>query len=233
MLKTLGTDVSKWQPSIDWTAASSEGVRFAICRATRGEAYVDPMFEKHVTDAAAEDVLTGSYHFFRTDGDPVKQALSYYSVAGVMGMDLPPVIDFEALHGDTAPSDAITKALEFIETTEELWNRGCVVYTFPAFWTALGDPEAPAFGEHPLWIAHWGVETPKLPKPWSKWLLWQFDGDGGKNLPGGVVADFNWFDGAESDLRLFCKRQMPTLPPSGPGAPANNVQLDGGGGVAR
>ena len=54
MIRTLGTDVSKWQPSIDWAAASADGVRFVICRATRGESYVDPMFETHRAEAAVQ-----------------------------------------------------------------------------------------------------------------------------------------------------------------------------------
>lgn len=233
MVKTLGTDVSKYQPGIDWPAAWADGVRFAICRATRGETYVDPMFEKHATDAAAENVLTGSCHLFRTDGDPIRQALSYYAVAGYLGMDLPPVIQFGAVHGDTTPEDAISRAFDFITATEELWNRGCAVYTSPAFWTLLGDPEAPIFGERPLWVAHPGVNAPKLPKPWGNWLLWQFDGDGGRTLPNGVIADFNWFSGDEDELRMYCKRQKPTLPPFGPTEPADFPDPGDTGGAAR
>lgn len=220
MSKTLGTDVTNWQPSIDWSAARASGVRFAFCRATRGENYVDPMFEKHATDAAAEQMLTGSYHVFRTDGDPDLQALSYYTAAGSFRADLPPVIDFRSLYGDMEPAAALERALHFVIATEQLWNRGCVVRTSPAFWSLLGRSFTSELGRCPLWIAHERVEAPVIPKPWGKWLFWQFDGDGRRNLPHSVVADFHWFHGDEEMLRLYCKWRMPVLlPPDAEGEP--------------
>lgn len=215
MTRTLGTDISRYQPSIDWPAAIVQGVRFVICQATQGATYVDPMYEKHLTDASTEGLLTGSRHIFRTDRDPELQALNYFSVAGSLGTDLPPVLDFAALHGGTAPAEALTRALAFLEATEKLWNRGCVVSTCPAFWTLLGDPPAPAFGKRLLWIEHCGADAPEIPEPWIHWFLWQFDDDGGRMaLPHGVPAGFHWFDGDEETLRLFCRWRLPALLPA-------------------
>lgn len=210
MIRTLGTDIHRHPLRIDWPDVSTQGVRFAIVQATEGATHVDPMFEKHLTDASAEGLLTGSHHVFHTDRDPELQALNYFSVAGPMGTDLPPVLTFATLHGDTAPVNALARALAFLQVTEWLWNRECVVRTSPAFWTLLGDPSAPDFGARPLWIAHGGVDAPRIPRPWTRWSLWQFDVDGRcMALPPGVPAGFNWFDGDEEALRAFCRGRLP------------------------
>lgn len=41
----------------------------------------------------------------------------------------------------------------------------------------LGHGTQPGLAEHPLWIAEYGVAAPQLPAGWSRWHLWQYQGD--------------------------------------------------------
>jgi len=209
MKRTLGIDISKCQRGFNWPAVYAEGVRFSVCRATEGTTLVDPRFEDNHTGAESAGILTGSYHDFRPHKDPELQARHYYKIAGER-THLPPAIHFDTLNG-VSGEDAFFRARRFVEITEVLWDRPCMISTYHVFWLLLGDPCAPDFGDRALWIAHYTAKEPTIPRPWSKWTFWQFDGEDGQLLPGGVDSDFNWFDGSEEDLRTFCRQSMPTV----------------------
>ncbi len=49
-----------------------------------------------------------------------------------------------------------------------------IIYTGPTFWNQNMDRE---FGDYPLWISEYGVETPHVPAGWNAWQLWQWRGD--------------------------------------------------------
>lgn len=204
----LGTDVSKNQgPKLDWGAIAATGVRFAFCKATEHIGYIDPSFSNHVAGAASAGLFVGSYHVLRPEADPQRQAERYFQVAGGRG-PLPPVLDFE-LTGKLPGPEVLRRGFAFLEATEALWGRPCIVYTANWFWQLIGNPDAPHFAARALWVAHYGVKEPTLPRPWRDrgWALWQFDGNGGRRLPG-VDGDFNWFRGTEDDLRALCDRTV-------------------------
>lgn len=93
------------------------------------------------------------------------------------------------------------------------------LYTYDWWWACVRDG-APGYGypkgadvswaaEYPLWMAwytnKWPNEgdKPRIPKPWSSWEFWQFDGNGGLRLPNGVDSDFCVFNGDEAGLRAL------------------------------
>ena len=59
-----GTDVSKYQTAVDWTAARSKGISFVFIKATEGGDRVDDQFQEHWRNARAAGVPRGAYHFF-------------------------------------------------------------------------------------------------------------------------------------------------------------------------
>lgn len=98
-----------------------------------------------------------------------------------------------------------------------LTGKKPILYTYDWWWAAVreGLPSAGFHqgadvswaAEYPLWMA-WYInrwphegERPKIPKPFTDWLFWQFDGDGGLRLPNGIDSDFCVFNGDESALR--------------------------------
>jgi lysozyme len=210
---TLGIDVSTHRGgSIAWSALAEAGVRFSFCKATEHLALRDETFERHADDAASAGLLVGSFHFFRPEVDPERQARHYHAVAHGRVV-LPPVLDFENLRGVT-PAEALRRAVAFVEATEALWGRTCVIHTYPSFWSSLGDPASPELGARPLWIAHHGADQPRLPSPWSRWQWWQFDANGRGRLPEGIETHVNWFAGTELELQRQARVDASTPRPS-------------------
>jgi lysozyme len=204
----LGTDVSAAQGGhLDWPAVAAGGVRFAFCKATEHVGFVDSTFARNVVASAQAGLIAGSYHVLHPDADVQRQAKHYFDVAAGRS-ELPPVLDLE-LTGGLAGPEVARRAFAFIEATEALWGRPCTVYTAQWFWSLIGDPPGPEFGERPLWVAHYGVKSPAIPRPWRErgWAIWQFDGNGGRRLPG-VDGDFDYFNGVEDDLRVYCEQTL-------------------------
>jgi lysozyme len=177
---------------------------------------VDPQWERNLAGAEEAGLVTGSYHYLWPSRSPEEAANLYFRAAGGK-TELPPVLDFETLKGMKA-ADAAFVAWKFVQLTEEKWGRPCMVYTYPSFWDALYagrlggmrvDDRQKIYdlAERDLWIAHYGVRQPKVPLPFQKYKIWQYDGDGGEKLkqPDGriVDVDFNWFDG---DLLDYVKK---------------------------
>ncbi len=223
----LGIDVSFAQgKGLPWKDIASSGVEFAIIRTGQGTRIIDGSYENHRDGALDARLWVGTYHFFEPDADPVAQARQYHRL-GAFGTQLPPVLDFEALRG-VAPGLALERAVTWCEETAQLWGEQPILYTYPNFWENElkgGDRLA----HLRLWIAHYGVEKPWLPKAWDKagWTLWQFDGDGGKRLPGGKDSDFVWSTLSPEDLALGAGPGCLDTPPAYPGEPGWKLCQDG------
>ena len=87
--RPMGTDVSGYQPSINWTTVKNAGVSFAWTKATEGTSYRNPYFEAQEWGATNVGIYIGAYHFARPFGgaalslvrfNPVK-ASYYWAVA--------------------------------------------------------------------------------------------------------------------------------------------------------
>jgi len=68
--RPMGTDVSSFQPTINWSSMRTDGLSFAWTKATEGTYYQDAYFVSHVNGAKAAGVLIGAYHFARPGYDP-------------------------------------------------------------------------------------------------------------------------------------------------------------------
>jgi GH25 family lysozyme M1 (1,4-beta-N-acetylmuramidase)/alpha-tubulin suppressor-like RCC1 family protein len=68
--RPLGTDVSGYQPSINWTTVKNAGVAFAWAKATEGTDYVNPDFTAQETGAKSVGIYIGAYHYARPSSHP-------------------------------------------------------------------------------------------------------------------------------------------------------------------
>lgn len=82
-----------------------------------------------------------------------------------------------------------------------------MIYTSPGFWNSYGKIKGSnrfdqKWAYFPLWVAHYGCDSPMVPKPWKKWLFWQYSatGDGVKFGAESKGLDMNWFNGDLTDL---------------------------------
>lgn len=201
--RPLGTDVSGYQPSINWSSVKSAGVSFAWSKATEGTGYISPYFAGQESGAQSVGVLIGAYHYARYDlntglGGADAEAAYFWSTANPYiksgGAYLMPMLDVEQ-----APSSGET------QSTVSAWvNEWCqhlvniagsngvvvrpVVYTYISFASSWLNSTVTQW---PLWMANYNGQNaqtgaPSGLSPWSSWNFWQY-------------ADTNW-SGGDSDV---------------------------------
>ena len=209
-----GIDVSKWQGTIDWSAAATE-IDFAFIRVSDGLNFFDGQFDANWDGARANGVVRGAYQFFRPTLDPVAQADLLLSTMGPLEPgDLPPVIDVET--SDGASPSQVNDAIEaWIHRVEGELGVKPIIYTSWGLWSSLTGDTA-RFSSYPLWVANWEVSCPSVPNAWGAWAFWQHTDSGSvRGIDGDV--DENVFNGSYDDLIAFVGAE--------PGSSGNN---DGG-----
>ncbi len=128
--RPLGTDVSSFQPSINWTTVKNGGVVFAWAKATQGTGYVNPDFTSQESGATSVGIYIGAYHYAQPSSDPNitgansadSEAAHFWSVAGgyvkAGGGYLVPMLDWE--------DPAATNGAGFTVTQMSAWvNEWC------------------------------------------------------------------------------------------------------------
>ena len=63
-----GIDVSHYQHTITWSSVASDGIDFAILKATEGQTYVDPTFAYNDSQAQLSGIPVGAYHVWTRRG---------------------------------------------------------------------------------------------------------------------------------------------------------------------
>jgi GH25 family lysozyme M1 (1,4-beta-N-acetylmuramidase) len=218
-----GIDTSHYQhaPSLDWAKVKGDGVAFAFLKATEGTTFTDPYFASDWSSTRSNGIYRGAYHFARPSvGSADNQAAYFASVIGPQTGrgTLPPVLDLEST-GGLSRSRLITWTSNFLKATEQLTGRVPIVYVSPAFWEDhLAN--STAFHHYPLWIAHYGVSSPRVPGGWPAWTFWQTNSTGRvQGISGRVDSDL--FNGDLTGLKKLALAYDPqpallTLAPSNP-----------------
>jgi len=100
---TLGIDVSKYQPSINWSSVKGSGVNFVIIRcgyrgSSTGVLVQDPYFVSHIKGAKAAGLKVGVYFFTTalTESEAIEEASMCAYLCGGYGIDYPVFIDVES-----------------------------------------------------------------------------------------------------------------------------------------
>lgn len=100
---TLGIDVSKYQPSINWASVKASGVNYVIIRcgyrgSSTGVLVEDPYFRTHIKGAKAAGLKVGVY-FFTTalnEAEAVEEASMCAYLCSGYGIDYPIFMDCES-----------------------------------------------------------------------------------------------------------------------------------------
>lgn len=202
-----GVDVSGYSGTVDWTTVLDAGHSFAFVKATEGMDLRDPEFDTHWSGAGEAGMIRGAYHFYVTEDDPVAQAEFFISTVELAPGDLAPVVDVETLGHDTGPGLA-DRLRTFLDRLEAHYGVKPILYTSAGFWDSNLSPD---FGDHPLWVAEYGVEEPRLPAGWSEWHLWQWQGDA--TVPGvEKSADLSRVNRDGPDLTALVVPVVPVVP---------------------
>lgn len=196
----IGIDLYHGDVVTNWQQVKEALVSFIFLKAGEGNSFIDPSFKTNWTQAKAQGLTVGAYHFFHPSEDSVSQADLFTKVMGSLtDADLPPVMDWETTDGVNPTNDKLT-ALNFLRLIEEATHRRPIIYLSPSFADELSLDAS--FAKYPLWVAHYGVTTPRIPNPWSAYTFWQTGDSGAINGISNAV-DMNVFSGNADALSKF------------------------------
>ncbi len=209
-----GIDISRWQHlhALNWSKAKADGVTYAFIKATEGRTYTNPYFAGDWKATGSRGILHGAYHFARPSrGTAAAQARHFVSVAGLQAGRgvLPPVLDLEVT-GRLGVKALRTWTATWLQNVERLTGRTPIIYVSPSFWEQhLGNSRA--FHHYPLWVAHYGVKSPRVPGGWPRWTFWQRTSGGHIDGIAGRV-DLNRFNGDGTQLARMANRRIAVSP---------------------
>ena len=192
--RAVGIDVSAWQGTINWptvaapVAQGGGGKQFAFIRATRGgttgfynqsdpnntqglntlsQRYDDPFFVSNITQATANGLFAGPYHFARPDiiettlnsngiaNTGWDEANHFLEIAGPYMKPgyLLPVFDLEAGQSERTSSQLSAFAVEFSNRIFEVKGVRPLIYINQNYANYVNSTVPAAFPN--LWIARW------------------------------------------------------------------------------
>lgn len=203
-----GIDVSAYQGRINWPLVADHRVRFAFIKATEGVTLRDNRFQRNWRGARAAGIYCGAYHYFQPNYDATQQANLFTRTVPLAPGDLPPVLDVE--HAEFHDVAQMRRGVAiWLRLVERHYGVRPILYSNYSFYKRH---LAGHFDKYPLWLAHYEVAQPTLPR--EKWIIWQHSDEA--YVPGirGTV-DFNVFQG--NFQRLLALR----IPPHGRAEPSN------------
>ena len=150
-----GTDVSKYQNSVDWHQAKASGISFAFIKATEGGDRVDDLFDEHWRKSRAAGVPRAAYHFYYFCRPAAEQARWFIDNVPKEKRALPPVLDMEwnpqsptcKLRPD--PATVRSEMRIFLSMVEKHYGKKPIIYTSVDF---FDDNSLAAFNGYPYWL---------------------------------------------------------------------------------
>ena len=172
---TKGIDVSAWQSNINFARVKKEGVKVVIIKATEGVNFVDKRLNEHYLGASKEGLKIGFYHFMSDKTSPKEQARDLWSAIKDKKFHIIPVLDIERETMGRGKTEVTNRCLEFLKEFKALSGYDCIVYTYTFFAKSKLDSRLKSY---PLWIAHYGVNTPGNNGIWKDWVGFQYTDKG-------------------------------------------------------
>jgi lysozyme len=198
-----GIDVAYPQgPHYNWKQWKGK-ISFGMCKVTEGLTITDPDFVNNWNGMWELNRMMPrfGYHFFHAADDPAEQAARLVSAVRAHGL-LPGdnlVLDLEPTRTDgsndgVAAATVAQRARTCLNHANSLApGHRVLVYTNPSF---AGTGACAGLSPWFLWVAHYGVSAPAVPRPWSTWTFWQYSD---------TPVDTDRFHGTEAQLLTFTR----------------------------
>ncbi|REE68672.1 lysozyme [Paenibacillus taihuensis] len=169
-------DVSHHQNVIDWGKVRADGVEGAFIKATDGRLGVDSNFSSNATDARAAGLPVGFYHFGHPEvNNAIAEAKHFAETVRGFESQFPHVLDVEGDAGKLKSAELTKWCIAWLTEVQRLTGHRTMIYTSASFArTSLGKD----LGRWPLWIAHFGVNTPMDNGTWNTWAVFQYTSSG-------------------------------------------------------
>jgi lysozyme len=201
-----GTDVSKYQSSVDWQRARASGISFVFIKATEGGDRVDDFFDEHWRMSKAAGIPRAAYHFYYFCRPAAEQARWFIQNVPKETGSLPPVLDMEWNHLSPTcklrpPADVVQREMKiFLDIVERHYGKRPIIYTSIDF---FDDNKLASFRGYPYWLRSVaGHPTERYGE--HPFTFWQYTGTG--VVPGiRGNADINVFNGDVKAWRRWLK----------------------------
>ncbi|MDX8362980.1 GH25 family lysozyme [Cytobacillus sp. IB215316] len=181
-----GIDVSHWQGKIDWKDVRSDGIEFVYIKASEGSTIKDPNVESNYNAAKQAGLKVGFYHFGHPSQSATKEVKWFLSVISHFNNDLPHVLDIEQKE-NLDKTDVTNYCEQWLSTIKDLTGKDPILYTYVSF---AKENFNNSLSKWPIWIAHYGVDTPENIGIWEKWSIFQYTNTGSvKGVEGKVDMD--------------------------------------------
>jgi lysozyme len=202
-----GTDVSRFQPPVDWAQVRANGINFVFIKATEGADNTDPMFETHWRGARAAGVWAGGYHFWYHCAPGTAQARNFIRQVPRARGALPPVLDIEwtptspTCTRRTPQDELLRETQAYIDTVRAHYGQQPLVYVTPDVWR---DRELWRLRNVDFWVRS-VAGHPAQVYPGKQWTFWQYSSTGLiPGFPG--EGDLNVFRGSPADWAAWVAR---------------------------
>ncbi|MFL0248848.1 GH25 family lysozyme [Clostridium neuense] len=167
-----GIDISNLNETVNIASVKSAGYGFIISKITEGCTFIDKYGRQNVANTKSNGLIAGAYHFARfMDKDRAIEEAEFFKANCPSNVDFV-VLDFEQqCHGDM--TDACLAFLDIISSIAP-----ALIYCNPNYINLYLNFR---ITKYPLWIAHYGVSSPSVPK-WGSYAIWQYSEYG--SVPG-------------------------------------------------
>ena len=207
-----GIDISSWQGNVNFADVKDSGIDIVYIKSSEGTTYINPFFESSYSNAKANGLKVGFYHYIRarTTQQAINEANFFARVVSGKQADCKLAMDFENF-GDLSVNQINEISKTFLETLENTTNSQPIIYsnTFSARTIFIQD-----LTKYPLWVANYGVSAPQSNGKWDTWVGWQYTSTGTVNGVSGYVDRNQFTDG------VFLSSTLPLPTPETPEVPS-------------
>ncbi len=167
-----GIDVSGWQENINYAEVKNAGIEIVYMKASEGIGFIDPYFNQNYTNAKANGLKVGFYHYLtaRSIEEAVQQARFFVATISGKSPDCRLAMDFESF-GNLNVEEINQIGLTFIRTIENLSKKEVVIYSDTSNASNVFGGE---LINYPLWVAQYGEPEPTPNGNWNTWAGWQY-----------------------------------------------------------
>ena len=163
-----GIDVSGWQGNIDFAQVKNDGIEIVYMKVSEGSNFVDPYFNQNYTNAKANGLKVGFYHYLtaRSVEEAVEEARFFVATISGKIPDCKLAMDFESF-GNLSISEINQIGITFVKTVENLSKKEVVIYSDTSNASSVFEEE---LANYPLWVAQYEVEEPTPNGNWNTWV---------------------------------------------------------------
>lgn len=171
-----GIDVSGWQGNINYAEVKNSGIEIVYMKSSEGRSFVDPYFNQNYTNAKANGLKVGFYHYLvaRSNEEAIEEARFFVSVISGKEPDCRLAMDFESF-GNLSVEEINQIGITFMTAVQNLSGKEVIIYS------NTNDARNVFSGEltnYPLWVAQYEVREPTPNGKWSTWAGWQYTSTG-------------------------------------------------------